>query len=120
MKQFLIGLISMLALTTATPAMSQHHGMRGHPGFAHNHYAHRHHMHRYWHPGYGWVLPAVIGGTVVYAATRPSTVVVQPTTTVIESNQVVIDGVMYEKQIMVINGVAQEVLVKVIVQKTFE
>ena len=29
------------------------------------------------HSGWGWVAPAVIGGAVVYAATRPQTVIVQ-------------------------------------------
>jgi hypothetical protein len=35
--------------------------------------------HYYWRPGYGWVVPAVVGGAIVYEATRPSVVVVQPT-----------------------------------------
>jgi hypothetical protein len=37
--------------------------------------------HYYWRPGYGWVVPAVIGGAIVYEATRPvapNVVVVQP------------------------------------------
>jgi len=34
--------------------------------------------HYYWHPGYGWVLPAVVGGAIVYEATRPPVVVQQP------------------------------------------
>lgn len=25
----------------------------------------------YYHPGYGWVVPAVIGGAIVYEVTRP-------------------------------------------------
>ena len=29
-------------------------------------------------PGYGWVVPAVVGGAIVYGATRPNVVVVQP------------------------------------------
>ena len=32
----------------------------------------------YWHPGYGWVVPAVVGGAIVYEATRPPVVVEQP------------------------------------------
>ena len=27
--------------------------------------------HYYYHPSYGWVVPAVIGGAIVYEATRP-------------------------------------------------
>ena len=74
---------------------------------------HRHHLnyHKQWHPNYGWVLPAVIGGTVVYAATRPAPIVVQ-TPVYVQPNQVVIDGVVYTKQVMVINGLEQEVLVR--------
>jgi len=34
--------------------------------------------HYYWHPGYGWVLPAVVGGAIVYEATRPPVIVQQP------------------------------------------
>ena len=32
----------------------------------------------YYHPGYGWVVPAVIGGAIVYEATRPPVVIQQP------------------------------------------
>lgn len=121
MKHFLIGLISFLGLTMAAPAMSHHHhGIRIHPGHLHNHHMHRHQIHRHWNSHHGWVVPAVIGSTVIYAATRPNTVIVQPLTTVVESNQVIIDGAVYEKQTMIINGAPQEVLVKVVVQKTFE
>ena len=31
----------------------------------------------YWHPGYGWVAPAVVGGVIVYEATRPPAVIQQ-------------------------------------------
>jgi len=32
----------------------------------------------YWHPGYGWAVPAVVGGVIVYEATRPpQTVIIQ-------------------------------------------
>ncbi len=96
-------LIAVLALTLSSTAFAQHHGHRWHHG---------HHHHRHWHPNYGWVVPAVIGGAVVYAATRPSPVVVQQPTVVLQPNQVIIDGVVYTKQVMIINGVETEVLVK--------
>ena len=32
----------------------------------------------YWHPGYGWVAPAVVGGVIVYEATRPPVYIQQP------------------------------------------
>ena len=54
---------------TATAAMAQHyHGYRPY-GYHGGH----------WRGGYGagWILPAVIGGAIVYGATRPDTVVIQ-------------------------------------------
>ena len=73
---------------------------------------HRHHGHYYHHPGWhmrphahNWVLPAVVGGTVVYLATRPQHVIQSGET-------VIIDGVTYVRQIMIVNGVQTEVLVK--------
>ena len=82
--------------------------------FANGHHGHRHLHHRHWHspPVHHWVVPAIIGGAVVYAATRPDPVVIQQPSVVLQSNQVVIDGVIYTKQIMIINGLQTEVLVK--------
>ena len=102
MKNFIIGLVSTITLTLAGVANANpyHHG-------------HRHH-HRHWvSPSpHHWIVPAIIGGAVVYAASRPETVIVQQPPVVLQPNQVVIDGVVYTKQIMVINGVQQEVLMK--------
>lgn len=77
-------------------------------------HGHRHHGHRHWHspPAHHWVVPALIGGAVVYAATRPDPVVVQQPTLVLQPNQIIVDGVVYIKQIMIINGVQQEILVR--------
>lgn len=73
---------------------------------------HRHHHHHGGH-GWGWVAPALIGGAVVYAATRPPVVVQQPPVVVQPPSDVVyIDGVAYRKQVMLVNGYYQEVLVK--------
>ena len=33
----------------------------------------------YYHPGYGWVVPAVIGGAIVYEVTRPPVYIQQAT-----------------------------------------
>jgi hypothetical protein len=33
----------------------------------HSHWHHRHH----WHHNHGWIAPAIIGGAVTYAITRP-------------------------------------------------
>ena len=96
-------LLAVLALTLSSTAFAQHHGHRWHHG---------HHHHRHWHSNHSWVVPAIIGGAVVYAATRPDPVVVQQPTIVLQPNQVIIDGVVYTKQVMIINGVQTEVLVK--------
>lgn len=61
MKKFLA--VLLLATTTASFA----HGYNGY-------YRHHHHGGH----GWGWVGPALIGGAVVYAATRPTVVVQQP------------------------------------------
>jgi len=102
MKQILIGLV--LAVTAAT-ASAQHHGWRhGHHG---GHFKHGN--------NWNWVLPAVVGGAVVYAATRPPVVVQQPQPIIVQQapmDVVYIDGIAYRKQVMVINGQYQEVLVR--------
>lgn len=80
------------------------------------HHGHRHHHHRSWSPpAHHWVVPALIGGAVVYAATRPDSVLVQQPVIIqqpLQSNQVVIDGMIYTRQIMIINGHQQEVLIR--------
>jgi hypothetical protein len=60
---------------------------------------------------------AVLGGAFVYGLTRPfivqqQPVYIQPPTVVDPSQIVVIDGVAYTKQIMIVNGVTQEVLIR--------
>jgi hypothetical protein len=93
-------LIAVLILTISSTAFAQHHGWR-----------HGHHN-RHWHSNHGWVVPALIGGAVVYAATRPDPIVVQQPNVILQPNQVVINGAVYNKQIMILNGVQTEVLVK--------
>lgn len=64
MKKLLIaGIIGLMSITAQ--ANGYHHG-----------HGHRHgHIHGgHWN----WVVPAVIGGTIVYAATRPPVVAQQP------------------------------------------
>jgi len=104
-----------LAAGLITPALAQHHhGMR--------HFDH-HHAHR---GDWNWVAPAIIGGAIAYGLTRPATVVAQPAPVYIQPNPVyvqqalayiqyptvVIDGVAYTRQVMIVNGVSQEVLIR--------
>jgi hypothetical protein len=100
MKHILAGLVLTVA---AVSANAQHHGWR-----------HGYHGH-YGGNGWGWVVPAVVGGAVVYAATRPPVVVQQQPVIVQQppAEVVYIDGIAYKKQIMVINGQTQEVLVRI-------
>jgi len=100
--------LATLLLVAPLSGMAQHHhGMR--------HFDH-HQAHR---GGWDWVAPAVIGGTIVYGLTRPAPVIVQQPPiyiqqpTIVDSSRVVIiDGVSYIKQSMVINGITQEVLIR--------
>ena len=64
-------LFAILFLVISVPAMA--HG-------PHN-YGHRH-----YHPGYGWVAPALTGGAVVYGLTHPPVVVQQPPVAVQQQN----------------------------------
>ena len=98
---------AFIGLLSAPVAAQHHYGMR--------HFDHHQH---YRGGGWGWVAPAVIGGAVVYGLTRPAPVVVQQPVyiqqpVVVDQPQVVyIDGVAYTKQVMIVNGVSQEVLVR--------
>ena len=90
---------AILLLTISTSLFAQH-----------GHYGHRHHHHG---GSWGWVAPALIGGAAVYAITRPPVVVQQPPVVVQQSPEIVyIDGVAYRKQLMLVNGSYQEVLIR--------
>ena len=101
-------LTAFIGLLSAPVAHAQHHhGMR--------HFDH----HQAYRGSWGWVAPAVIGGAVVYGLTRPAPVIVQqpvyiqqPVVVDQPAQVVIIDGIAYTKQVMIVNGVAQEVLVR--------
>jgi hypothetical protein len=105
MKKVLIGLA---IAATAFGASAQHTSnsmIRGHGWQGPQH--HHHHAR-----GNNWIIPALIGGAVVYAATRPDPVVVQQPVIVQQPSDIVyINGFAYRKQVMVVNGQYQEVLV---------
>ena len=72
MKKLIVGVL--LAMSSVAWAHSPYHN-----GW---HYRHHH------HGNYNWVIPAVIGGAVVYGMTRPAeTVIVQPQPQVIVTPQ---------------------------------
>jgi len=108
MKKVLIGLA---IAATAFGASAQHTSnsmIRGHgwQGPQHHHYHHG--------IGNNWIIPALIGGAVVYAATRPDPVIVQQPVIVHQPSYIVyINGFAYRKQIMMVNGQYQEVLVRI-------
>ncbi len=72
MKKVLIA--GLIGLTALTAQAGPHHG---------GHYSGHHHNRG---GSWGWVAPALIGGAVVYAATRP--VVVQPQPVVVPQQQI--------------------------------
>jgi hypothetical protein len=61
MKKFIVALALAVSVTPALADRYYHHPYHGH-----------------YRPGWGWIAPAVIGGAVVYAATRPPVIVQQP------------------------------------------
>ena len=99
MKKFLLSL-SFLFLV---PAHAQHHWGGHHGGY-------------YRGGGYNWVAPLIIGGALGYAMTRPPVIVQQQPVYVqpmmVDPSIVYIEGVAYRKEIVNINGVNQEVLVR--------
>jgi hypothetical protein len=70
MKKYLLVLIlSLASLSASAQWHHQGHWQRGYNG------------------GWNWIVPAIIGGAVVYTATRPETVVVQQPPVVIQPTQ---------------------------------
>jgi hypothetical protein len=84
-------LIALFLLTLgASAAMAQHHG-NGHGNSYRNlHGHHGHYARGHVGGGWGWAVPAAIGGLIVYQATRPQSVIVQPPPVVYQQAPVVI------------------------------
>jgi hypothetical protein len=100
-------LASILLLLPFSTMAQHHHGMR--------HFDH----YQPYRGGWGWVAPAVIGGAVVYGLSRPAPVVVQQQPVYVQQPSilgqpqvVIIDGIEYTKQTIIINGVSTEVLIR--------
>jgi len=111
MKRF----IALILVSLSASAIAQHHHHGGHRG------GYASGPPPYYSGGWGWVAPALIGGAVVYAATRPQVVAQQPPVVIQQPPVVVqqptdvvyIDGFAYRRQVMLINGTYQEVLIKI-------
>ena len=110
-------LIATLLILTSSVAFAQHRNPYGYATGSPQQHHHHHHHGNDWR----WVAPAIIGGAVVYAMTRPPVVVQQPPVVVQQPPVVVmpqpdivyIDGIAYRKQMVLINGYYQEVLVRI-------
>jgi hypothetical protein len=104
MKRLLVGLVIAAA---SVPVLAQHRHLH-------------HHGHGGW--GYSWVAPTIIGGVIGYEIARnqqpvivqqPTMIVQQPPLVIQQSKEVFyIDGIAYRKQVMIVNGQYQEVLVR--------
>lgn len=70
--------VGVLMLAGTESVMAQHHGY------------YRGHSHGYnWHPQYGWVIPSVIGGVIVYEVMRnqaPPPVIIQQPPVIIQQS----------------------------------
>lgn len=65
-----------------------------------------------------WVAPVIVGGAIAYALTRPRVVVIDETPIVVDQPiqsqgmLIYVNGVLYRKQLINVNGQWQEVLVR--------
>jgi hypothetical protein len=67
--------------------------------------------------GGDWIAPAIIGGVIGYELSRPNVIVqppviVQQPQVINDPNLIIVNGILYRKEYIMINGVMQEVLVK--------
>jgi hypothetical protein len=74
-------LLVLMLLTLSASAMAQHHGHGYRHGHGHGHWA------RGYSGGWGWAVPAAIGGILIYEATRQP-VYVQPNPVIIQQQPV--------------------------------
>jgi hypothetical protein len=109
-------LIAALLIVTSSVAFAQH---RNPYGYATGTYPHRHYHHHHRDHDLRWLAPVIIGGAVAYAITRPPVVVQQPAVVMHPpvvmhpaNDMVYIDGVAYRRQMILIDGYYQEVLVR--------
>jgi hypothetical protein len=83
-------LIALLLLTlSASAAMAQHQGHRYNGHYGH-HGHHGNHARGHMGGGWGWTVPAAIGGLIVYQAIRPQPIIVQQPSVVYQQAPVVV------------------------------
>ena len=102
MKPLIASMIAAGSILIAAPALAGH----GH------YHAHRQHQQIYHHGHNHWIVPAIVGGAVVYAITRPPTVVVAPPPAPVAQDIMILDGIAYRRQIMIIDGQSREVWIR--------
>ena len=110
MRTFILSLLTLTILTVSSSVEASPHGHRLH------HHHHHPHFHKHWSPPvhHHWLLPAIIGGAVVYSVTRPDPMPVQSAQPIVVTPTLVtIDGVVYKREVIMVNGIAQEVLIRV-------
>ena len=72
-------LVSLLLIGATLPALAQH-----------RHHGHHGHWQRGYNSSWNWVVPAVIGGVVVYSATRPDPVIIQQQPVIVQNPSVIV------------------------------
>jgi hypothetical protein len=81
----------LLLAIAAVPAFAgpERHGSRlvVEPRWQVHHQYHHRHSHWRHNGGLNWMVPAIIGGAVIYSATRPDPVIVQPPVQVIQTQK---------------------------------
>lgn len=86
--------------------------------FAATSYAQHPHRHYYHNHGNNWVVPVIIGGIVGYVIARENqrVIIIRETQVIpqnsLPNNAVVIDGQVYIRQMMPIDGIYREVLIR--------
>jgi len=82
-------LLVVLALFVSSIAIAQPHHYRHYSAYGHS-----------YGNGWGWVAPIIVGGAFGYALANRPVVVEQPPIIVQPSNQIVINSIVYEKQLV--------------------
>lgn len=81
------------------------------PAFAqHRHHYHRNHNHNYVVPAL--IIGGIFGAAVANAYERPPVIIQQPQNFYYPTETVIINGQIYTKQLVIVDGVYREVLIR--------